>query len=112
MTLPDHLSNFADPWGADAAHTLAAPSICIYSTYKGGGYATMSGTSMAAPHVSGTVALCIARGSCGGLGPAPIISRLRSDASARPSELRLHGRSELADRTAGSTDTLVYAGGY
>jgi subtilisin/minor extracellular protease Epr len=30
---------------------LAAPGVSIYSTYLGGGYATMSGTSMACPHV-------------------------------------------------------------
>jgi len=41
---------------------LAAPGADIYSTYKDGGYATMSGTSMASPHVAGTAALVIAAG--------------------------------------------------
>lgn len=34
-----------------------APGVSIYSTYKSGGYATLSGTSMASPHACGVVML-------------------------------------------------------
>ena len=97
-------SNYAT-LASDQSHTIAAPGVCILSTWKGGGYNTISGTSMASPHVAGTAALCISSGACSGT-PAQIIQKLRSDAAAQPSS---YGFTGVSGRYYGY---LAYAGGY
>ena len=79
-------SDYAAPGSADANHTIAAPGTCITSTWNDGGTETISGTSMASPHVAGLVARCIDAGPCAGLTPAQIITKLRADAAARPAD--------------------------
>jgi subtilisin family serine protease len=66
-------------------HTIAGPGVCIYSTWMGGGYNTISGTSMATPNVAGLVAACLdntGATGCAGKTPSQVIAQMRANAQA------------------------------
>ena len=67
---------FADfsNYGADV--DIMAPGVCILSTWKSGGYNTISGTSMATPHVAGAAALY--KSTNPGASPAQVKSALQA----------------------------------
>ncbi|WP_299395870.1 S8 family peptidase [uncultured Gelidibacter sp.] len=53
--------NSSDNWASfsnyGSAVDYCAPGVSVYSTWKGGGYNSISGTSMAAPHAAGVLLL-------------------------------------------------------
>jgi subtilisin family serine protease len=122
-------SNYAATGTPDAAHTIAAPGVCIKSTFftkrKLGKrirtkptYETLTGTSMASPHVAGTAALCIMNGNCPTDAPEGTRSKLLEDAeqqsSGDPTAADYYGFSGDPN-TAGIVNYygfLEYAGGY
>ena len=61
---------------ANADVEIAAPGVDILSTWNNGGYNTISGTSMATPHVAGVAAVIKARNT--GFTAAQVVSKLDS----------------------------------
>ena len=71
----DTFADFSN-YGADV--DLIAPGVCIRSTWLKGGYNTISGTSMASPHVAGAAALWLATNPGG---PGDVKAALLADAT-------------------------------
>jgi serine protease len=78
---------------------LFAPGVGITSAWLGGGVNTISGTSMATPHVAGAAALLLSRPGSASLTPAQVESAL----------VQASTTGLVADE-AGSPDQLLYVG--
>jgi len=85
---------------------IAAPGSSVLSTWTGGGYKSISGTSMATPHVTGAIALMLASNSK--LTAAQIKSRLIAGAdqsAALVNKSVSGGELNIANAIAGKTGT-------
>lgn len=85
---------------------LAAPGASIYSTYAGGIYKLMRGTSMAAPHVTGAASLILSQAS---LGPAEVRQKLIDSAEVLPSGYKLVDAEQAVAAAPGAAFPAVPA---
>jgi hypothetical protein len=89
------LATFSDKCGSVAAYCITAPGDQLWNTSYGGGHTTKSGTSMAAPMVSGGLALIMQEFSS--LTPAQVVSRLLTTAtdSGEYSQTSIYGHGMM-----------------
>lgn len=86
---------------------LAAPGVSIFSTYKGGQYAYMSGTSMACPHVSGAAVLAWASGLSSAAAVRDRLTSTAEDLGAKGRDTSFGFGLVDAQRAAGSATAPV-----
>jgi len=89
---------------------MAAPGVKIYSTYKSGTYATLSGTSMASPHVAGAAALF--KASNPSASPLDVKNSLISKGSTPSTVCDGNGSGYFRGDSDGIAEPLVYARNY
>ena len=84
VSASDSNDNIADFSSRGPSVKFIAPGVDIVSTKMGGGYTSMSGTSMATPHVTGLAALAISQGWVGLDGPDGVLTQLEKAADKLP----------------------------
>lgn len=65
---------------------ISAPGVCVFSTFPNSGFASLTGTSMAAPHVTGVVARIVADN--GGMDAEGLRELLLDAAEPQPNNFR------------------------
>ena len=110
LTSSGALSYFSN-YGA-ATVDLAAPGSSIYSTLPGGVYGTYSGTSMAAPHVTGAVALYASANPTASAAQIKTALLASTDSTASVNGLTLTGgRLDVGNLLTPSLQPVDIAGG-
>ncbi len=105
-----YLASFSNKCGKVSSYCIAAPGDRIYSLTESGSYTFASGTSMAAPMVSGGLAIIMEEFSS--LTPAQVVSRLLSTAndSGEYSQTSIYGHGLMnlnaATAAVGSLQTI------
>ena len=105
-----YLASFSNKCGKVSSYCIAAPGDRIYSLTQSGSYTFASGTSMAAPMVSGGLAIIMEEFSS--LTPAQVVSRLLSTAndSGEYSQTSIYGHGLMnlnaATAAVGSLQTI------